>query len=266
VSEKWFTGVGEGVEEFAVSLALAVELVDAPLDGVGGVSLVVLVAIGVGGLPEAFVGGGVLLGLAALELLDERFDAHVVLLFLLVVHLFALLAAVLAVPMALALELCEKVVHGPLALDLLVLVGCPSGEGQIATRGHDPRGWVVVVVGKRRRSQRDEAGPSRGSAGACGGGHGGGDRRDAARPVKGERVFGGGRGRWAFLLAQSSRIISGPKDALFGLHGPIPRRGAVGRSLSDSSTHHGTTSTTQYIFFFWYKGEEQEEELDNLLG
>jgi hypothetical protein len=51
-----------------------------------------------------------------------------------------------------------------------------------------------VVVGKRRRSQRDEAGPSpsRGSAGACGGGgHGGVDRRDATRPVKGERVFEG---------------------------------------------------------------------------
>lgn len=111
-----------------MALAFALELVDALLDGIGRVALVVLVAVGVGGLPEAF-GGGHLLGLASLELLNERLDAHVVLfvflrLFLLV---FAVLcAAVLSLPLALALDLSEQLVHDPLALELLVGPGVPG--------------------------------------------------------------------------------------------------------------------------------------------
>ena len=124
-----------------MSLALAFELVDASLDGVGRVALVFLVAVGVGGLPVAFVGGR-LLGLAALELLDERLDAQVVLLLLLrclfVLGAFAS-AAVLALPLALALDLREQLVHGPLALDLGPGAPRGGGEGQVAARGRDPR-------------------------------------------------------------------------------------------------------------------------------
>ena len=124
-----------------MSLALAFELVDASLDGVGRVALVFLVAVGVGGLPVAFVGGR-LLGLAALELLDERLDAQVVLLLLLrclfVLGAFAS-AAVLALPLALALDLREQLVHGPLALDLRPGAPRGGGEGQVAARGRDPR-------------------------------------------------------------------------------------------------------------------------------
>ena len=125
-----------------MSLALAFELVDASLDGVGRVALVFLVAVGVGGLPVAFVGGR-LLGLAALELLDERLDAQVVLLLLLLRCLFVLgafaSAAVLALPLALALDLREQLMHGPLALDLRPGAPRGGGEGQVAARGRDPR-------------------------------------------------------------------------------------------------------------------------------
>ena len=127
-----------------MALALALELVDASLDGVGRVALVVFVAVGVGGLPEAFVGGR-LLGLASLELLDERLDAHVVLLLLLLwlflLVLAVLCAAVLSLPLALALDLSEQLVHDPLALDLLVGPGAPGGGGecQVAARRRDPR-------------------------------------------------------------------------------------------------------------------------------
>lgn len=128
-----------------MALALALELVDASLDGVGRVALVVLVAVGVGGLPEAFVGGR-LLGLASLELLDERLDAHVVLLLLLLFWLFLLVlavlcAAVLSLPLALALDLSQQLVHDPLALDPLVGPGAPGGGGecQVAARRRDPR-------------------------------------------------------------------------------------------------------------------------------
>lgn len=128
-----------------MALALALELVDASLDGVGRVALVVLVAVGVGGLPEAFVGGR-LLGLASLELLDERLDAHVVLLLLFLFWLFLLVlavlcAAVLSLPLALALDLSQQLVHDPLALDPLVGPGAPGGGGecQVAARRRDPR-------------------------------------------------------------------------------------------------------------------------------
>lgn len=127
-----------------MALALALELVDASLDGVGRVALVVLVAVGVGGLPEAFVGGR-LLGLASLELLDERLDAHVVLLLLLfwlfLLVLAVLCAAVLSLPLALALDLSQQLVHDPLALDPLVGPGAPGGGGecQVAARRRDPR-------------------------------------------------------------------------------------------------------------------------------
>lgn len=128
-----------------MALALALELVDASLDGVGRVALVVLVAVGVGGLPEAFVGGR-LLGLASLELLDERLDAHVVLLLLLLFWLFLLVlavlcAAVLSLPLALALDLSQQLVHDPLALDPLVGPGAPGGGGEceVAARRRDPR-------------------------------------------------------------------------------------------------------------------------------
>jgi hypothetical protein len=129
-----------------MALALALELVDASLDGVGRVALVVLVAVGVGGLPEAFVGGR-LLGLASLELLDERLDAHVVLLLLLLLFwlfllvLAVLCAAVLSLPLALALDLSQQLVHDPLALDPLVGPGAPGGGGecQVVARRRDPR-------------------------------------------------------------------------------------------------------------------------------
>jgi len=121
-----------------VSLALAFELVDASLDGVGRVALVFLVAVGVGGLPVAFVGGR-LLGLAALELLDERLDAQVVLLLLLLRCLFVLGAFASAAVLALPLDLREQLVHGPLALDLGPGAPRGGGEGQVAARGRDPR-------------------------------------------------------------------------------------------------------------------------------
>jgi len=125
-----------------MALALALELVDASLDGVGRVALVVFVAVGVGGLPEAFVCGR-LLGLASLELLYERLDAHVVLLllWLFLLVLAVLCAAVLSLPLALALDLSEQLVHDPLALDLLVGPGAPGGGGecQVAARRRDPR-------------------------------------------------------------------------------------------------------------------------------
>jgi hypothetical protein len=76
--------------------------------------------------PEAFVGSGGLLGLTVLKLVDERTDAHVVLITIL---LFALLVVVLA----LALKLRKKIVHDPLALDLLVAVG----RGSERKRGVD---------------------------------------------------------------------------------------------------------------------------------
>ena len=120
-----------------MSLALAFELVDASLDGVGRVALVFLVAVGVGGLPVAFVGGR-LLGLAALELLDERLDAQVVLL-LLLRWLFLLGALTGAAVLALALDLREQLMHGPLALDLGPGAPRGGGEGQVAARGRDPR-------------------------------------------------------------------------------------------------------------------------------
>jgi hypothetical protein len=66
--------------------------------------------------PEAFIGSGDLLGLAVLELLDERHDAHVVLITIL---LFALLVAFLT----LALKLRKKFMHDPLTLDLLAAIG-----------------------------------------------------------------------------------------------------------------------------------------------
>jgi hypothetical protein len=119
-----------------VSLALAFELVDAALDGVGRVALVFLVAVGVGGLPVAFVGGR-LLGLAAFELLDERLDAQVVL--LLLRWLFLLGALTGAAVLALALDLREQLMHGPLALDLRPGAPRGGGEGQVAARGRDPR-------------------------------------------------------------------------------------------------------------------------------
>jgi hypothetical protein len=125
-----------------MALALALELVDASLDGVGRVALVVLVAVGVGGLPEAFVGGR-LLGLASLELLDERLDAHVVLLLLLLLFwLFLLVLAILyAAVLSLALDLSQQLVHDPLALDPLVGPGAPGGGGecQVVARRRDPR-------------------------------------------------------------------------------------------------------------------------------
>ena len=121
-----------------MSLALAFELVDASLDGVGRVALVFLVAVGVGGLPVAFVGGR-LLGLAALELLDERLDAQVVLLLLLLRWLFLLGALTGAAVLALALDLREQLMHGPLALDLRPGAPRGGGEGQVAARGRDPR-------------------------------------------------------------------------------------------------------------------------------
>jgi hypothetical protein len=65
--------------------------------------LIVLITVGVGGLPEAFVGSGGLLGLKALDLLEERLDAHVV---LIAVLLFPFLVMVLMLPLALALKLC----------------------------------------------------------------------------------------------------------------------------------------------------------------
>jgi branched-subunit amino acid ABC-type transport system permease component len=124
-----------------MALALALELVDASLDGVGRVALVVLVAVGVGGLPEAFVGGR-LLGLASLELLDERLDAHVVLLLVLLLWLFLLVLAVLcAAVLSLPIDLSQQLVHDPLALDPLVGPGAPGGGGecQVAARRRDPR-------------------------------------------------------------------------------------------------------------------------------
>ncbi|CAD6248550.1 unnamed protein product [Miscanthus lutarioriparius] len=126
-----------------MALALALELVDASLDGVGRVALVVFVAVGVGGLPEAFVCGR-LLGLASLELLYERLDAHVVLLLLLLLWLFLLVlavlcAAVLSLPLALALDLSEQLVHDPLALDLLVGPGAPAEAENARCR----RGGVI---------------------------------------------------------------------------------------------------------------------------
>jgi hypothetical protein len=123
-----------------MALALALELVDASLDGVGRVALVVLVAVGVGGLPEAFVGGR-LLGLASLELLDERLDAHVVLLLLLFWLFLLVLAILCAAVLSLALDLSQQLVHDPLALDPLVGPGAPGGGGecQVAARRRDPR-------------------------------------------------------------------------------------------------------------------------------
>jgi hypothetical protein len=120
-----------------VAVALALELVDAALDGVRGVALVLLVTVGVGGLPEGIVRRGLLLGPAALELLDERLDAQVVLILTLILILL------LAVPLALSLELGEEVVDDPLALDLLeprAAGGGVGGEGEVAARGGDPQG------------------------------------------------------------------------------------------------------------------------------
>jgi hypothetical protein len=96
--------------------------------------------------PEAFVGSGGLLGLVVLKLLDERSDAHVV---LVAVLLFALLVVVLT----LVLKLREKIVHDPLTLDLLAA----ASKGSERKRGVDERalsGSLGRSLGKG--SEREE--------------------------------------------------------------------------------------------------------------